>query len=573
MPSPFLQEHPIPTLTALSFHAKNPVRRSFPCFLFLFIAGASGFTAQSDKPPQTPVQVALPGQPADAAVNAAKPDPDTPFAQAMDLYYAGNYPAALEKFTAATQTTGQDSAAAYAWLTRLQIRMGRPEEAENSAKKALELNKDLPTAQSAMGEVYYRQAKFTEAQEIFRKIVLTDKQDARAYFGLAKIYWATANYKSAKQVIGHAHEQDPRDPDVFWPWFRTLDPEQRLAALKAQLAMHPSEGDHQRAVLARNISALAGQEKTPTNSCKLTSKVDSTEAKLESLYRDPKHLGGYGVGVRLNDANSVLLIDTGAHGIVVTARVAQKAGLQRVVNSHTGGIGDQAPARGYLAFAKKVRIGELEFSDCNVDVIENARSLDEDGLIGTDIFEDFLVDLDFPKKALRLSPLPPLPDEPPAELSLHSLMPIGGNVHNRYVPEAYANFEKVYRMGHDLLLPTRINELQPKLFLLDTGGWDNMIAVPAAREASKVHSQQTTKVSGLSGTVKDVYKTDDITLTFGKFQQHRHDLLSFDLKYMSDDAGTEVSGILGFAMLWLMEIKLDYRDHLVDFHVDENRVH
>jgi tetratricopeptide (TPR) repeat protein len=489
----------------------------------------------------------------------------------MELYRTGNSVAALEKFTVAGQTAGGDSAAAYAWLARLQVRMGRPEEAEASAKKALELNKDLPTAQSAMGEVYYRQGRFTDAQEIFRKIVLADKQDARAYFGLAKIYWATANYKSAKQVIDHAHEQDSQDPDIFWPWVRTLSPEKRLAALKSQLAMHTDEGDHQRTILVRSIAVLEGQEKGPESTCKLTSKADSTEAKLESLFRDPKHMSGYGVGVRLNETNSVLLIDTGAHGITVTARVAQKAGLQKIVDNRTGGIGDQAPARGYLAFAKKVRIGDLEFSGCNVEVIENGRSLDEDGLIGTDIFEDFLVDLDFPQKKLRLSPLPPLPDEPSAELSLHSLMPIGGNVHNRYIPEPYRNFERVYRLGHDLLVPTRINDSSAKLFLLDTGGWDNMITVAAAREASKVHSQESTKVNGLSGQVKDVYRTDDITLTFGQFQQHRRDLLAFDLKHISDDAGTEVSGILGFVMLWVMDIKIDYRDHLVDFHVDENR--
>jgi hypothetical protein len=42
---------------------------------------------------------------------------------------------------------------------------------------------------------------------------------------------------------------------------------------------------------------------------------------------------------------------------------------------------------------------------------------------------------------------------------------------------------------------------------------------------------------------------------------------------MSEDAGTEISGILGFAMLWILEIKLDYRDHLVDFRIDPNRPH
>jgi hypothetical protein len=33
----------------------------------------------------------------------------------------------------------------------------------------------------------------------------------------------------------------------------------------------------------------------------------------------------------------------------------------------------------------------------------------------------------------------------------------------------------------------------------------------------------------------------------------------------SNNTGTEVSGILGFAMLRMLNIKLDYRDGLVDF--------
>jgi hypothetical protein len=80
-------------------------------------------------------------------------------------------------------------------------------------------------------------------------------------------------------------------------------------------------------------------------------------------------------------------------------------------------------------------------------------------------------------------------------------------------------------------------------------------------------------VQGLSGDVKQVYKTDNLTVTFGSFRQSRQSLLAFNLKPMSEDAGTEISGILGFAMLWILEIKVDYRDHLVDFRIDPNRPH
>lgn len=45
-------------------------------------------------------------------------------------------------------------------------------------------------------------------------------------------------------------------------------------------------------------------------------------------------------------------------------------------------------------------------------------------------------------------------------------------------------------------------------------------------------------------------------------------MTSIDTKGTSDDIGTEVSGFLGFIMLRLLDIKIDYRDGLVDFTYD-----
>ena len=42
-------------------------------------------------------------------------------------------------------------------------------------------------------------------------------------------------------------------------------------------------------------------------------------------------------------------------------------------------------------------------------------------------------------------------------------------------------------------------------------------------------------------------------------------MTAFDLTTISDDTGTEVSGILGFTTLLLLDIKIDHRDGLVDF--------
>ena len=62
------------------------------------------------------------------------------------------------------------------------------------------------------------------------------------------------------------------------------------------------------------------------------------------------------------------------------------------------------------------------------------------------------------------------------------------------------------------------------------------------------------------------------TLRFGHLQQPDLDIITLDLSTVSRHTGTEVSGFLGFAMLRLLEVKLDYRDGLVDFKYDPKRV-
>ena len=108
---------------------------------------------------------------------------------------------------------------------------------------------------------------------------------------------------------------------------------------------------------------------------------------------------------------------------------------------------------------------------------------------------------------------------------------------------------------------------------MDTGAWDNFVSPAGAKGATKLHSDSDTIIKGLSGKVDKVYATGDVTLAFGNFKQQRHDLVAFDMTHISNDLGTEVSGSLGFVMLYLLEIKIDYRDHLVDFSYDPNRFH
>jgi hypothetical protein len=97
-----------------------------------------------------------------------------------------------------------------------------------------------------------------------------------------------------------------------------------------------------------------------------------------------------------------------------------------------------------------------------------------------------------------------------------------------------------------------------------------MISSAAAAEVTKIRGEDWIHVRGLSGEVKNLKSADKVMIQFGHFRQENDDLISFDLTPISRSTGTEVSGILGFAMLRMLSVKIDYRDGLVDFDYKPN---
>jgi hypothetical protein len=226
---------------------------------------------------------------------------------------------------------------------------------------------------------------------------------------------------------------------------------------------------------------------------------------------------------------------------------------------------------------------------------------DEDGLIGADVFGTYLVDIDLPGMRLKLSPLPKRPEDIVAPTSLNSEGEEQANSEqkegslnegakdqksptptvkpaprrlprDRYIAPEMADWTKVFRFGHTMLVPTSVNDSKAMLFGLDTGAFSNLLSVRAGRQVSKVSSEDRVQVRGVNGAVNKVYSSEQATLRFGHFQQSNLGIITLDLSTVSRHTGTEVSGFLGFAMLRQLEVEMDYRDGLVDFKYDPKRV-
>ncbi len=293
-----------------------------------------------------------------------------------------------------------------------------------------------------------------------------------------------------------------------------------------------------------------------------------------------RHIRGWGLHVSLNNHEAGLEVDTGASGLLIGRAIAQRAGLKPAARIQIGGVGDQGAQGGYVAHVDSIRIGSLEFHDCMVRVSDRQDIVDVDGLIGTDVFSNFLVTLDYPMRKFLLSQLPPRPSDATGPVTLNteggeppSSAPPASNTastgpQDRYLSPTMKDYTPVFRSGHLLIIPTVLNGTTQRLFMVDSGAFTSTISPEVARTITKVHGGSPVGVQGISGEVKKVSTSDKIILTFAGIQQRNNDLISFDTSGLSRSAGVEVSGILGHTVLRELTVSIDYRDGLIKFDYD-----
>jgi tetratricopeptide (TPR) repeat protein len=519
----------------------------------------------------------------ESSASAAPPDP---LREAKEFYRKGDFDHAIQKYQQLLQER-PNSPEVYAGLTRVYLKKKDVKQASDTITKGLQVA-DSPVVRVAFGEVYFRQGKISAAEQEWVNVIKSGHGDARAYLGLARVRWAISMYKSGWAMINQAHQLDPADLEIRKLWVGQLSGAERIKYLEQYLAGDTNDDAETRAGIQHYLEYLKARAKDPRGACHLVSKTATTETNLVRLIVDPTHLRGYGLSVLVNGEKSKLLLDTGASGILINRNLAERAGVTKLSDADIRGIGDKGSRSGYAGLANSLKIGELEFHDCPVEVLEQRSVTGEDGLIGADVFAAFLVDIDFPHEKLHLGELPKRPDETatkitlqterddsntpgesPAEKNAVAPTKSASSPHSgpqdRYIAPEMKSYTPIYRFGHNLLVPTLIGNAPAKLFLLDTGATSNLISPSAASEVTKVHGDSRNIVQGLSGSVKNVYSADKAVIQFGHLRQENQNLLAFDLSHISDGIGTETSGILGFAMLSLLDIKIDYRDGLIDF--------
>jgi hypothetical protein len=532
-----------------------------------------------------------------------------PLSDADRAYFAGNYKTSEELYRAQLAASPGDPASTQGLVHTL-LREEKIPEAADAVQAALAVAPTSAVFIELRGEVEYRQGEPWEAVKSAAQAFKLDPCNPRVRLLFARLSRVGSFYAQARASILAAHQLDPEDPEILMEWISTLPLKQRIAELQTYIAAPRGSDAKEQRQLREVLDDLKKLEAEPHRPCRLVSQITSTRLPIESIIKDPHQMDGWGslpsqsinfaavgLDVKLNNHLSQLQIDTGASGILITDAVAKHAGLRSFSQGEVGGIGDEGNRKAYTAFADSIRIGDLEFENCAVEVVDAVTMPSgADGLIGADVFSDFLVTLDFPMRQVLLQPLPPLPGQSAAaDVKLDTghedpsdsgedahaqaagtaapaaPKPAGRGPYDRYIAPEMKDYTQVYRVGQYLLIPTQLNGTKLKLFMLDTGMFATTISPQAAREFTKVDGDSPIDVEGLSGNVKRTYSVSNIVFHFADISQKVSDVVSFDTSKFSKDAGMEVSGFIGATALRQLTIHIDYRDGLVKFDSDPKR--
>lgn len=520
-----------------------------------------------------------------AAVSCQVVQPHVPTEAEQD-YLRGEYDKAAALYRQQLQQQPNDVSLTLG-LSRVLVRQQNAGEATDLLNKALAANPHSAALETALAEAQYRQGTPWVATETARVAMKDDPCYPRIHLLAARLSRLSSMYAAERDELRTAHQLDPHDPAIRREWIATLSVKEEIAELEAYLASPTGDDADDIRRMHLRLDALKKRAEEPHKACRLASQQTSTAIPFTSIMADGTHIRAFGLDVKLNNRGARLQIDTGASGLVISRSVAQKAGLAEFARSESGGIGDGGEKASYIAYVDTLHIGSLEFHDCAVTVLDSRNVVESDGLIGMDVFDKFLVTLDYPMRKLSLDPLPKRPDEAAQQAPSLNTGPAeepakGGDsgntqntatheLENRYVAPEMKDYFPVYRVGHQLLIPTALNKSALKLFVLDTGSFTTSISPEAAREVTKVHSDDRVTVKGISGKVAKVYSSDKITFRFANLSQEVDDVVTFDTSSIGRNLGLEVAGLIGATTLSQVTMHIDYRDGLVKFDYDRNR--
>lgn len=422
------------------------------------------------------------------------------------------------------------------------LRAGKVSEASRQASALAASNPGDATVHALLGDVLFRQSRFAEAQDAYRAATNDGKGLARGFWGLGRIAQLKGQTELARRHFSAAFQRDPRDPDIVLSFADAVrDNESRATLLRnfVNLAANQDGDERKREDAAARLEIARRMGPEPL--MRVLNAAESYDIKLEGYFPIGRKRTGVVLQIRLNGSRPLrMLLDSGAEGILVHQRAVRNLALERLADSSIGGLGRNGGVAGEVALARSVSAGPLTWENCLIRITPEAVVPGADGIIGLDMFRNFLVQLDFRQQILRLRSFPV--ERPPES--------------------AAASLTTFYQVQHFLLVPTLINGKGEGYFMIDTGSSFGAVISP---EAAWLIQPREAAVQGAGGLVEDAFSTSPIRVSVGAQEWLDPAPVTMNLARMSQTQGVEIRGIIGYPLLQNSVVTINYRDSLIEF--------
>jgi tetratricopeptide (TPR) repeat protein len=383
---------------------------------------------------------------------------------------------------------------------------------------------------SAQGDSLFRQSRFKEAEAAYSEALDLDPRSVRGHLGMGKIAALLSDRGRAAKHYSVAYQVEPSNPDAILAFADVvMEREARQTLLRNFLELSPADDKRREDVRARlRVEEQLGTRKV----AELKSAYQPYQIPLNNL-----RAGGLVLHARINGGSDLkLILDTGATGVTLNASAGRNAGLEILAPAALVGFGSAAPTRASIALAASFETGAaLKITNLLVEVSETELTPDADGMIGLDVFQDFLIRVDPHARQLELSPF----DERDTSLTC-------------------VNCTQAYRLGHLLLVPAEVNGHGEGYFILDTGSPYTLIS-----QMLMPRSGRATTMAGAEGDQALAVPSTPVALRLGALHMWGFQYATLDTDKISSSNGTAIAGAIGYSLVRDLSLTVNYRAGLV----------
>lgn len=424
-----------------------------------------------------------------------------------------------------------------AGMTRTWLSLGKLQQAAETIQPALQSSPQSAPLLAALADVQLAEGQPWLAQESLNRAAEIDPCSVRVWLLRSKIDRLDSMHATERADVARAHTIDPSDPETLRMWNRIVTPSNDLTNAEDYLRTAKNVDPQLLKTIKESEATTLQQLSENTQTCKGYPEQSGASLPLLPSLQDPKHIDGYQLGVDFGGTKVTLSLDTVASGFYITRSLAERSGL-------TYRAGDPANT----VYAEKVQVGPLTFRDCVVGVSEVPLPNKLAGFMGTDLFAQYLIELNFLQAKLLLNPLP----------KVDALLP-----GDRSQSPEVSSYSPMYHRLQYLLVPVTLNGKERRLFALDSGIRLSAISLPVAHLADPKRHGFTSSVKTVSGATIQTYN-DSFDLAFAHQQVHSQEgLLELDSDSIDKATGMSIGGLIGLDILQEAVLSLDYRDGLV----------